>query len=82
MNGSLTSFSLITAARLLQNKALFGDPGIQEANLHTLLKLVNGIMMREERTEVQKNGMDSFTAGFFISIIFQPKELSENYTAC
>ena len=47
MNGSLTSFSLITAARLLQNKALFGDPGIQEANLHTLLKLVNGIMMRE-----------------------------------
>ena len=35
-----------------------GDLGIQEANLHTLLKLVNGIMMKEERREILMTGTD------------------------
>ncbi len=36
-----------------------GDLGIQEANLHTLLKLVNGIIMKEEQQTVMlRSGTD------------------------
>ena len=35
-----------------------GDLGIQEANLHTLLKLVDRILMREERPALLKTGTD------------------------
>ena len=35
-----------------------GDLGIQEANLHTLLKLVERILMREGQTELLKTGTD------------------------